>query len=256
LRNTIGGSINRIDKHLDGAEAISENPVKFRNLVLATIPAPDIAALFSAMHEVSFAKGEALYEAGEPAASVFFPSSAVMSAVAVMRDGRCVEAATIGYESVVGLLPALTQGTSTTRIFAQIPGGGIQLPADRLRAQAEKSRGLMTLLLRHADAANQQAEQSVACNALHAAPARLARWLLLTADRTGSATFSLTQDYMAIMMGAQRSTVSLVASTLKASGLIRYTRGAMEIVDRDGLEALACECYGVIRWRYEALAQG
>ncbi len=114
----------------------------------------------------------------------------------------------------------------------------------------------MTLLLRHAAAEVLQAEQSVACNALHEATARLARWLLMTSDRTGGAIFPLTQDYMAIMVGLQRSTVSLMASALKDEGLIGYTRGTVEIRDREGLETRACECYRVIRGAYEALAQG
>ena len=220
---------------------------------MGAFPAPDIAALFPDMREVSLGRGDVLYAPGAVVEQVFFPSSAVLSSVTVMADDRSVEAATLGYESVAGLLPGLTGGISGPRVFAQIAGAGITLPGTRLRARAGESPALMTLLLRHAAAEALQAQQSVACNVLHEGPARLARWLLTTSDRTGGTTFALTQDYMAIMVGMQRSTVSLLASALKDEGLIDYTRGAVEICDRPRLEQRACECYRVIRGAYEAL---
>ena len=111
----------------------------------------------------------------------------------------------------------------------------------------------MTLLLRHAEAASYQAERGVACNVLHEAPARLSRWLLMTQDRIGSQALPLTQDYMAIMTGVQRTTISVVANQLKLEKLIRYSRGTVEVLDRKALERRSCECYAAIREKFNAL---
>jgi len=205
------------------------------------------------MQEVSLRAGETVHEAGEPVQGVYFPSSAVLSIVTLMRDGTSVETATVGHESAVGLLSGLTGVRSSHRIFTQIPGAAVRIPATALRAAALGSPDLLDLLLCSAQASVAEAEQSAACNALHDAPSRLARWLLLTQDRTGGGGFSLTQDYMAIMVGVQRTTISAIASDLKARGLIRYTRGHVEVLDRAGLEEAACECYDAMQQCYAQL---
>ena len=195
------------------------------------------------MKEVSLGAGQVLHEPGDTVELVYFPSSAVVSVVTVMGDGRSVETASIGYEGVGVLLPALTGVPSESRMFAQIPGGAISLPAARLRARMNESPALLKLILRYIQANMAQAEQSVACNALHGLPARLARWLLICQDRVDSPSMTLTQDYMGVMAGALRSSVSLTASEFKESGLIHYSRGQVQILDRPGLERRACECH-------------
>lgn len=172
-----------------------------------------------------------------------------------MENGQNVESSTIGPETATPLLAALAGQPVRARIFAQIGGGAIRIPASMLRAQALASPGLMTLLLRHAGAIGFQAEQGVACNVLHGAPQRLARWILMTQDRTGSRSLPLTQDYMAVMTGVQRTTISMVANQLRAAGLIRYSRGNLEVLDRAGLEAYACECYRAIREEFDGLGE-
>jgi CRP-like cAMP-binding protein len=174
---------------------------------------------------------------------VYFPSSAVISVVTVMRDGRDVETASIGHESVAGLLSALTGIPPKTRMFVQLPGAAISLPSINLRNRVHESPVLMMLILRCAQASAMHTEQSVACNALHHLPARLARWLLISHDRVDSPRMILTQEYMGVMAGALRSSISIAASEFKSAGLIRYSRGSVEILDRDGLERRACECY-------------
>jgi CRP-like cAMP-binding protein len=139
------------------------------------------------------------------------------------------------------------------RIFAQIGGSAIKFSAERLRQAVQDSPALMRAVMGHAGAIAFQAEQGAACNVLHGAPARLARWLLMTQDRMGAGTLPLTQDYMAIMTGVQRSTISAVANQLRSAGLIRFSRGNVEVLDRAGLEAKACECYGLIRREFESL---
>jgi CRP-like cAMP-binding protein len=215
----------------------------FRNALLAAMAPADIAALFPSMKETALGVGQGLCEPGQEMTSVYFPSSAVISVVTVMEDGRNVEVASVGYESVAGLLPALTETPPTTRMFVQIAGGAISLPTAVLRERTSQSPGLLKLVLRYAQATAAQAEQSTACNAVHVLPARLARWLLASQDRVDNPVMLLTQDYMGVMAGALRSSVSLAAGEFKEAGLIRYTRGQVEILDRPGLEKRACECY-------------
>jgi CRP-like cAMP-binding protein len=127
------------------------------------------------------------------------------------------------------------------------------VPAALFRARMLKSPALAQLTLLHVRANAVQAEQGVACNAAHDVPARLSSWLLMTQDRVGAKTFPLTQDYMAVMTGVQRSTVSLAASALKKRGVIDYSRGVVNILDRAGLERHACECYGIVGSQFEGL---
>jgi CRP-like cAMP-binding protein len=124
------------------------------------------------------------------------------------------------------------------------------MPAVRLRAAAALNLGLIEAVVRHAQANAAQAHQSVACNALHNVEARLCRWLLMTQDRVGASRLPLTQEFLSFMLGVQRTTVTGVARSLQAAGLIRYTRGKIDILDRAGLKAGACECYQALREKY------
>jgi CRP-like cAMP-binding protein len=188
-----------------------------------------------------------LCEAGQHPESVYFPSGAVISVVALLKDGRSFETSSIGFEGVAGLLPALTEIAPVTRMFVQIAGGAMKLSAAKLRERADESPTLMRLILLHAQINASQAEQTVACNASHHLPERLARWLLISHDRVDSATMLLTQDYLAVMTGAVRSSVSQTANAMKQAGLIDYSRGRLQILDRAGLERRACECYAIDR---------
>ena len=144
------------------------------------------------------------------------------------------------------MLPALGDLPAPSSIFAQIGGAAISIPAEALRRRATVSQPFMQLTLRFAQSNASQADQSVACNALHNVAARLSRWLLMTEDRVGNDMVPLTQEYLAVMVGVQRTTVSAAAAELKAAKLIRYVRGRIEIIDRPGLEKRACECYEVV----------
>lgn len=209
--------------------------------------------LLPEFEEVALVRGQVLYDPGQPVDYVYFPSTAVLSVVTVMRTGQAVESSTVGCESAAPLLCALAGRAARARIFAQIPGSAIQLSAERLRNAVQNSPELMRQVMDHAGAVAFQSEQGVACNILHDAPARLSRWLLMTQDRLGGDILPLTQDYMAIMTGVQRSTISVVANQLRGAGVIRFSRGNVEVLDRAGLQALACECYDAIRHEFETL---
>ena len=197
--------------------------------------------------------GQTLYSPGDVVQAVYFPGDAVLSVVTVMQDGRAVEAATVGNEGVVGVITALAAVPAHARTFAQIGGSIFRLPAAHLREMVAESPQLLKVLLVHVHQSIAQSEQSVACNALHSARERLARWLLLSQDRVGSAEIKLTQDYLAVMLGVQRTTVSSLAQEFKQCGAIRYSRGRILIIDRPALEDATCECYLAGRWTEHAV---
>jgi CRP-like cAMP-binding protein len=224
-----------------------------RNYLLQAMSRDDRAALEPHFQRVTLASGDVLFEPGYPVEWVYFPNTAVASVVTVMADGRTVESDTVGYESVVGALSMLGSSVATSRTFIQIAGTAVRAPAARIRQRAEVSSSLRLLLIRHANANLAQAHQSVACNALHALTERLCRWLLMSHDRTADDRIRLTQQYLATMLGVQRTTVTEALQDLTVAGLIRQERGAILILDRAGLEALVCECYDVVRLNLEQL---
>jgi CRP-like cAMP-binding protein len=220
--------------------------MELRNFLLSSFDAKDMQALFPLMHEVSLERGQVISEGGGDVDFVYFPSTAVLSVVTVMQDGRYVESGAIGREGGAGLLEAASDSRTHHRVFTQAPGSAIRIEAAAVRKLVRESPSFCELLMEHALVDAAQAEQFVACNALHSAEQRLARWLLMTADRTGSRTFTLTQEYLAVMTGVQRTTISALASDLKARRLIRYSRGKIELLDLPGLKAVACECADVV----------
>ncbi len=230
--------------------------MKLLNFLLSALDPTDLQALSPHLEEVSLSASQVLFEAGDLIDAVYFPGSACISIVTLMTDGKAVETSTVGRESGVGLLDALTQQPGRSRIFAQIGGSATRLPAEIFRQSLAESPTLLILTLLHARANAIQAEQGVACNIAHEVQGRLARWLLMTQDRVGAASFPLTQEYMAIMTGVQRSTVSVMAGNLKKAGVINYVRGQVVIKDRASLIKHACECYGVVSEEFEALRAG
>ena len=203
----------------------------------------DVRSLSSSMSEVSLSRASGLADEGESPQYIYFPSTCVTSVVTVMRDGRTVETSTIGCESAPAILPVLTGEQTRNRVFVQIPGSAMRIPATLVRKRALASPDLMMLMLRFAQANAYQADLSVACNALHLIEARMARWLLMTQDRASSLEIPLTQEFLSLMLGVQRTSVTSTAIALKKRGLISYNRGLIHILDREGLERAACECY-------------
>jgi len=217
-----------------------------RNHVLSAMAPADRQAITPHLQAVELASGEILYEPGYEVDWVYFPTTAVLSVITVMADGRTVESDTVGRESAVGLLSALAASISVTRTFTQIPGHAVKLSATRLRRRAEESADLRRLLILHAQANLAQAHQSVACNALHDLDQRLCRWLLMSHDRTGGDDVRLTHQFLATMLGVQRTTVTEALGAMTAAGLVGQGRGAIRILDRARLEAQVCECYEAV----------
>ena len=226
---------------------------KLLNFFLTALKPDDLAALSPGMSELSISPAQVLYEVGDPVDVLYFPNSACISVVVVMSDGKSVETATVGRESVISLIDAMADRPSRVRAFAQIGGSAMRISAASYRARLAVSPSLMWLSLLHVRATALQAEQGVACNASHGVHGRLARWLLMTQDRVGADSFPLTQEYMAVMTGVQRSTVSTMAADLKRAGVIDYSRGNIRIRDRAALLKHACECYAIVGGQFEEL---
>jgi len=172
-----------------------------------------------------------------------------------LSEGQTVEVATIGRDSVFGAAVALDGGVSLTAAVVVLPGTASVLDAAGLRAAAERSVIFRTTLARHDQAVLALAQQSAACNASHSVEARLSRWLLRARDLCGSETLPLTQEFLAQMIGVQRNAISIVAHALQQSGIIRYSRGRIDIVDVDGLREAACECYAAAKTHHQRLLQ-
>jgi CRP-like cAMP-binding protein len=225
-----------------------------RSRLLAALAPDDRAALEPHLEAVALAVGQVLAEPGEPLAHVYFPETAIFSVIHRMADGAAVEVGTVGNEGLVGLAALLEAEASESQTLAQIPGTAVRLPAAVLVEAVAARPALRRLLHRYTQAYLTQVAQGAACNRLHGIEARCARWLLMTHDRVGGAdVFPLTQEFLAIMLGVRRSGVTLAAGALQDAGLIRYRRGGIRVLDRAGLEAAACECYGAVRRQYDRL---
>jgi CRP-like cAMP-binding protein len=222
------------------------------NFILAPVPEPEYARMRERLGTVELSVKEPVYQAGRPIENVYFPLTAILSMVAE-TDGEQVEVATIGREGMAGLPAFLGVFTSPNDVFAQVPGTALRLPAQHFRTFLATDGALHRQLYRYIQAMIMQLSQNVACNRLHKTEERAARWLLMTADRVGSLQFSLTQEFLAQMLGVRRATVSLTAGQLHSAGLISYSRGVITIDDRASLEAAACECYGILREEFDRL---
>jgi len=229
-----------------------------QNRLLATLEllAPDdYAWLEPHLTCVSLALGETVADAGQPYAQAYFPITAVMSVICRMMDGGAAEVGTIGNEGMVGVSVLLDAAPSPHETVAQIPGLALVADANVIAEGMRTRPAIGSLLLRYVHEYLTQVAQTASCNRLHGIEQRCARWLLMTHDRVGKAEqFPLTQGYLAIMLGVRRAGVTVAAGALQDAGLIKYHRGGIRVLDRAGLEAAACECYGVVRRHFDRLS--
>jgi CRP-like cAMP-binding protein len=188
-----------------------------------------------------------LHEPTQSIEFVYFPNRGMVSQVVVTKDGRTVEVGVVGKEGYVGAGLAAGLSRSSVREIIQVAGDGFRIMAHALERILRAAPHLQVLLNRHTGLQGMQVAQTAACNRLHDIQERLSRWLLMTQDRVGSAALPITHDFIATMMGTDRSTVSLAATVLQKKGIIEYVRGAVKIVNRRKLEKSACECYDVIQ---------
>jgi CRP-like cAMP-binding protein len=223
------------------------------NRLLAALPAEASARLRPHLVRVQLGLKEVLYEPDVPIRDVYFPLTGVCSMLSLEGDGRAVEVGTVGNEGMVGLPVFLGADRTPGLAFAQIPGEALRMPAAVFAEEARPEGPFRALLYRYTQALMVQISQSTACNRLHTDEQRCARWLLMTQDRVGGDQFPLTQEFLAMMLGVRRARVNAVAGALRTRGVIRYVRGVITVLNRPGLEAASCKCYGIIKAEYDRL---
>jgi CRP-like cAMP-binding protein len=217
------------------------------NQLLAALPAKTFAAVQPHLKIVELKLGDVVAETGSAVSKVYFPYSGVVSLVVELAAGATIETAMVGRTGAVNAAAALDGKISLNKAIVQVAGTAAAIETDRLRKIADESAALRSALIRHEQVLFAQSQQSAACNATHSVEARLCRWLLHMRDLAGSDELTLTQDFLARMLGVQRPSVSLVANTLQKAGLIKYSRGHIRVLDAEGLLHGACECYGTVK---------
>lgn len=250
-----GGRMSTENNNARNAGAMLSVALQFAgNRLLASLSPVDRAILEPAMSSVMLHRDDVLFEPGEDVTHTYFPGPGVVTSLVVtMADGRAVEAVTIGREGAIGGIVSAGRKPAFARAVVQIGGTALKMETAALESAKERSSTIRDLFSRYADSLLAQTMQSVACNALHAIDARLCRWLLTTHDRVDSDEIALTQEYLAEMLGVQRTTVSGVARVLQERGLISYSRGRMVILDRGAIEQCACECYRDVQDHFRAV---
>ncbi len=223
-----------------------------RNAVLNALTDDQLALLLPDLEQVPLPLGQVLHEPGQPVEAVYFPLVGVVSIVAELDGHEIVEAATVGPEGLAGLSVFLGAAAPTERALVQVEGAALRMPTGQFRRAVEVVDGpLASQLRRYTQAMFTQLARNAACNRVHSVRRRAARSLLDTADRMGSPTFGLKQEFLGQMLAVRRQSVSEAARELADDGCISYTRGSVTLLDRDRLHSHACGCYDAIRTAYE-----
>lgn len=229
-----------------------DEPV-IENRFLLALPDSCLKRLKPHFEHLEMRPRDVLIRNGAVIEHIYFFNRGLASLVKTMRDGRMVEIGVVGTTGVVGLFSLLGVERASWESVVQAPGTALRIPRTALQAEMARSHVLQDLVRRRAALFLSELTQTAACNRLHSLEERCCRWLLMAHDSAGTDSFPLTHEFLALMLGVQRSGLSIVAGSLQRDGYIRYTRGRVNIVDRAGLESGACECYGTIRAQLDHL---
>jgi CRP-like cAMP-binding protein len=239
-------------KHPDASPSEATRAAAASQL-LAGLPAGELEPLLAGAERVRPRMRQELFAQGAPMESAWFPLGGVFSLLVETAGGGLVEILTIGNEGMVGLPAVLGASRSPTRAICQIAGWALRIRMATLREVARPGSVLHGRLVRYAQARMTSLSRSVACNRLHSAQQRYARWVLTTQDRVGADEFPITQDFLAQMLGVTRPTISQVGQELQGAGLIHYAQGRLTVDDRAGVERVACDCYAAVRAEFDEL---
>jgi CRP-like cAMP-binding protein len=224
------------------------------NKLLAGLPVEDFERLRPHLKTVPIAARQSLYHRNEPVREVYFPNGGVVSITSVMQDGSTVEIATVGDEGLLGIDAFFGPATITGEVMMQVPDTDAEvMTADAFTQELERRGPFHASVQRYFQGFIALIMQSTACIALHPVQQRCCRWLLMTHDRIHRDQFDLSHEFLAMMLGSSRPTVTIVAGMLQRAGLIRYTHGRMTILDRTALEGASCECYETVRRHFDRL---
>ena len=223
------------------------------NRILTALTRAEYERLTPHLEPVTLWQGEILCRPDQPITHVYFPNRGTVSLVSTFEDGGSVEVGMVGNEGMFGVCVFL--GSISTPLLAQVqlPGEGFRMRVEVLKSEFKKGGQLQDLLLRYTQAFITQIAQSAACNRAHHVEGRLTKWLLMCQDRSHSQELELTHEYIGTMLGTRRAGVSIAAHQLQQAGLISYKRGHIKIIDREGLEALSCECYPIVKKEFDRL---
>lgn len=223
------------------------------NQLLDALPHESWARWLPHLTPVDMPLGQVIHESGATQRHVYFPTTAIVSLLYVLESGASAEIAVVGKEGVVGIALFMGGGSTPNRAVVQSAGKGFRLPSVAMLSEFETVGAVMHLMLRYTQALIAQMSQTAVCNRHHSLDQQLCRWLLLSMDRLASNELVMTQELIANMLGVRREGVTAAALNLQQAGLIKYARGRITVLDRPGLEARTCECYGVVKVEYDRL---
>ena len=224
-----------------------------QNRLLAAMPPVDRERFFADLEPVVLSLRQVLYEIGAPLEHLYFVEQGIASVLTTMADGSTIEVGMIGREGAVGVSALLGGRVSAQHIVVQVPGAALRMNARLCKEAFNQSEDVRSLILRFAESMMNLSAQTAGCNRLHSIEQRCARWLLMAHDRIQSDVLPMTHEFLSSMIGVRRPGVTETAGEFQRSGLIRYHHGQLTIVDREGLEAVACECYLIDHDRLQLL---
>jgi CRP-like cAMP-binding protein len=229
---------------------------KTSNRILNALTRPEYDCLSPHLDPVNLSTGEVLYHPEQPITHVYFPNRGTVSLVSMFEDGASVEVGMVGNEGMFGVCVFLGSVSTPLEAIVQLPGDGMRMRADVLKSEFQKGGQLQDLLLRYTQVFITQIAQTAACNRVHVVEGRLAKWLLLCQDRANSKDLALTHEFIATMLGTRRTGITEAANQLRGAGLISYRRGRVTVTDREGLEAISCECYPLMKKEFNRFVGG
>jgi CRP-like cAMP-binding protein len=229
-----------------------KTPVR-KNYLLSSLEGEELDRILKIIEPMEFGLGHVIYEAGDKMDYAYFPTTAIVSLLYIMEDGGTAEIGIVGNDGVLGVSLFLGGDSTSSRAIIQSAGAMCRMKAADLRTEFKRGGRFQDLLLRYTQALMTQISQTAVCNRLHAVEEQLCRWLLLSHDRLDSDKLVMTHDLISNMLGVRREGITLAAKKLATKKLIKNTRGTIEVLDRQGLEAAACECYEIVNTEYNRL---
>lgn len=222
------------------------------NQLLGALEDDSLHRLEKAFEPVTLKLGTVVCDAGGTLEHAYFPRGAVLSLLTVMDNGSAIETANIGREGAFGIFAAMYSRVSFNRCLVQLEGPMIRCSIAALQDEFGRSANVRDLFVSYSETLLSQVQQTVGCNALHTIQERMCRWLLMMDDRAEGELMGYTQEFLAEIMGVARTSISAAAQSMQNADLISYRRGSMQVLDRVGLEKASCECYGIVKRRFDA----
>jgi CRP-like cAMP-binding protein len=229
------------------------DPTPLQNQLFASLPEAERERWQAELELVELPLGQVLCESGDKMSHVYFPTTAIVCLLYVMEDGSSAEISVVGNEGLVGIALFMGGDSTPSRAVVQSAGTAYRIKASTVKDEFDRSSAVLHMVLRYTQALLTQMAQTAVCNRHHTLDQQLCRWLLLSLDRLPGSELLMTHELIANMLGVRREGVTEAALKLQASGLIRYSRGRINVLDRPGLEGRTCECYGVVKKEYDRL---